>query len=222
MSDRSRRFTGPRLPNDAQLCRQLQRFRINSPETLRFPGSGNTTNVPLPPTHVYRGPRSTRARFFEAPSNSSLNRFGNSARWRNFGMRMAASVHSLPQTQQLYQNRHRFHSDRNLSSSSSQVHRLGYAEFATTSGYCGYGNPPMWCAFCKSNKEPRHVYSSHWLKDANGKIACPILRRYRCKHCGATGDKAHTDSYCPTIAQDKRSMKSVLTTLKTSSGKYRK
>ena len=54
------------------------------------------------------------------------------------------------------------------------------------------------CNFCFNNKEPVEVWSSHDLKDERtGKIACTILRKYVCPRCGATGDHAHTNRYCP-------------------------
>ncbi|UXI14567.1 mitochondrial uncoupling protein 4 [Sarcoptes scabiei] len=54
----------------------------------------------------------------------------------------------------------------------------------------------MYCGFCKNNGEPEEVYRSHF-KMVNGKVNCPILRQYRCTICDATGDYAHTRSYCP-------------------------
>lgn len=51
------------------------------------------------------------------------------------------------------------------------------------------------CGFCKRNGEASSVYQSHNLKE-NGKVACPILRNHVCELCGATGDVAHTRSYC--------------------------
>lgn len=53
------------------------------------------------------------------------------------------------------------------------------------------------CAFCKRNKEPEAVYKNHSLKDAAGLVTCPQLSKYRCELCGATGQFAHTRSYCP-------------------------
>lgn len=53
------------------------------------------------------------------------------------------------------------------------------------------------CAFCKRNKEPESVYSSHQLKDSQGRVSCPQLFKYRCELCGSTGASAHTRSYCP-------------------------
>ena len=53
------------------------------------------------------------------------------------------------------------------------------------------------CNFCKRNGETKHFYTSHVLLDRQGKIRCPVLRSYKCPICGATGENAHTVSYCP-------------------------
>lgn len=48
------------------------------------------------------------------------------------------------------------------------------------------------CVFCKNNNEQPQVYQSHVLKDSEGRITCPILRKYTCPICGVKGDEAHT------------------------------
>ncbi|XP_015590470.1 nanos homolog 2 [Cephus cinctus] len=56
---------------------------------------------------------------------------------------------------------------------------------------------PSECVFCKNNGEEAHYYRRHLLKDADGRVECPVLRAYTCPICGAFGDIAHTIKYCP-------------------------
>lgn len=53
------------------------------------------------------------------------------------------------------------------------------------------------CVFCRNNGESESVYTSHVLKDADGRTSCPILRAYTCPICKANGDNSHTIKYCP-------------------------
>ncbi|XP_065322970.1 uncharacterized protein LOC135930112 [Gordionus sp. m RMFG-2023] len=55
----------------------------------------------------------------------------------------------------------------------------------------------MFCIFCKNNGEPISWFSTHKLKNQQGQILCPVLRKYVCPVCQASGDKAHTITYCP-------------------------
>lgn len=59
------------------------------------------------------------------------------------------------------------------------------------------GHPGMCCVFCRNNKEDESVYTSHVLKDSEGRTVCPILRAYTCPICKANGDNSHTIKYCP-------------------------
>ncbi|CAM9490065.1 unnamed protein product [Lampetra planeri] len=73
------------------------------------------------------------------------------------------------------------------------------------------------CAFCYSNGASVRTCSSHALKDADGRVQCPVMRAYSCPLCGASGDWAHTISHCPTAREPQR--KQILHTHRLSSGK---
>jgi protein nanos 1 len=57
------------------------------------------------------------------------------------------------------------------------------------------------CVFCRNNGESESFYTSHCLKDSEGKVTCPVLRAYTCPLCGANGDASHTIKYCPENSQ---------------------
>ncbi|CAH8854031.1 unnamed protein product [Trichobilharzia szidati] len=57
------------------------------------------------------------------------------------------------------------------------------------------------CAFCRNNGESPETYVTHEVKDQAGRVTCPMLRVLSCPNCHATGDNAHTISYCPYLKQ---------------------
>nr|CAJ28985.1 zinc finger protein [Platynereis dumerilii] len=63
------------------------------------------------------------------------------------------------------------------------------------------------CVFCKTNGEGEVIYTSHVLKEKNGRVCCPILRAYKCPNCGAHGDTAHTLKYCPLSVENQKRLR---------------
>ena len=56
------------------------------------------------------------------------------------------------------------------------------------------------CQFCLKYGRPEEECRTHRLRTASGLVSCPILRNLTCPICQATGDFAHTKSYCPLVS----------------------
>ena len=77
------------------------------------------------------------------------------------------------------------------------------------------------CQFCKRNGETARVYRSHNLTE-DGKVSCPHLRSKVCRLCGATGDNAHTVTYCPFNTNHVPITTMLRNTARTSDGRLRR
>lgn len=53
------------------------------------------------------------------------------------------------------------------------------------------------CVFCLNNGADKEEYESHSCKDESGNVTCPVLQKFVCSRCHATGANAHTAKYCP-------------------------
>jgi len=51
-----------------------------------------------------------------------------------------------------------------------------------------------YCKICYDSDKPETEYTSHCVKDRNGKVECPTLLKVKCRLCDQFG---HTVKYCP-------------------------
>ncbi len=52
------------------------------------------------------------------------------------------------------------------------------------------------CKVCKDAGKSESEYSTHFVKDREGKVVCPTLLSLQCRYCQKPG---HTVSHCPTL-----------------------
>lgn len=57
------------------------------------------------------------------------------------------------------------------------------------------------CKVCLDVGKQESEYTNHWTKNDKGKVICPTLLEMMCKYCFK---KAHTVSYCPVLAKNKK------------------
>ena len=64
------------------------------------------------------------------------------------------------------------------------------------------------CKVCKDSDKSEAMYTSHWVKDKQGKVCCPTLLSQQCRYCNNHG---HTIKFCKFAVEDnnRRNMKVV-------------
>ena len=68
--------------------------------------------------------------------------------------------------------------------------------------------PQPFCKVCKDSDKSEAMYTSHWVKDKQGKVCCPTLLSQQCRYCNNHG---HTIKFCKFAVEDnnRRNMKVV-------------
>ena len=61
-----------------------------------------------------------------------------------------------------------------------------------------YSKKPF-CKVCSDAGKSEAEYSSHWVKDLQGKIICPTLLSTECRYCYKLG---HTTKFCPALKKE--------------------
>lgn len=57
------------------------------------------------------------------------------------------------------------------------------------------------CTFCRNLGMSEEVATSHVIRNSEGKVICPELRKRSCSLCGATGENSHSAVFCPLKSQ---------------------
>jgi hypothetical protein len=60
------------------------------------------------------------------------------------------------------------------------------------------------CKVCVDAGKNEEEYSSHWVKDKNGKVVCPTLLNQECRFCHKFG---HTPKFCPLTKETNKNTK---------------
>ena len=67
--------------------------------------------------------------------------------------------------------------------------------------------PQPFCKVCKDSDKSEAMYTSHWVKDKQGKVCCPTLLAQQCRYCNNHG---HTIKFCKFAVEDNNRSKLVL------------
>jgi hypothetical protein len=66
--------------------------------------------------------------------------------------------------------------------------------------------PQPFCKVCKDSDKSEAMYTSHWVKDKQGKVCCPTLLSQQCRYCNNHG---HTIKFCKFAVEDSNRSKLV-------------